>query len=78
MIVTEIGTIGASIFALIQLARFEAYLLFDNDTYWAMAKMVRRLVFLFPDGTKIYSSGPGISSHIPAFQMSRLYFILTD
>ena len=40
MICTEIAIFGMSIFVFVQLSKFEEYLLFDNDTYWNMAKMV--------------------------------------
>nr|XP_002131857.1 uncharacterized protein LOC100180589 [Ciona intestinalis] len=40
MIFTELATIGGSIYVFVQLANIDQYLLFDNDTYWNMAKMV--------------------------------------
>ncbi|XP_076807664.1 uncharacterized protein LOC143450829 [Clavelina lepadiformis] len=40
MIFTELAFIGISIFVFVQLAHIEEYLLFDNDTYWNMARMV--------------------------------------
>uniref|UniRef100_H2ZHQ7 Tetraspanin n=1 Tax=Ciona savignyi TaxID=51511 RepID=H2ZHQ7_CIOSA len=40
MIFTELATFGASIYIFVQLAYIDQYLLFDNDTYWNMAKMV--------------------------------------
>lgn len=41
MVIIEIATFAGSIFVFIQLAYIDQYLLFDNDTYWNLAKMVR-------------------------------------
>ena len=40
MTCTEIAAFALSILIFVQLSKFEEYLLFDNDTYWNMAKMV--------------------------------------
>jgi len=40
LVITEISVFAGSIFAFILLARFEEYLLFDNETYVTIARMV--------------------------------------
>ncbi|XP_039250033.1 uncharacterized protein LOC120327744 isoform X2 [Styela clava] len=40
MTVISIGTLGGSVFIFIQLAYIDQFLLFDNSTYWNLAKMV--------------------------------------
>ncbi|XP_039250032.1 uncharacterized protein LOC120327744 isoform X1 [Styela clava] len=40
MTVISIGTLGGSVFIFIQLAYIDQFLLFDNSTYWNLAKML--------------------------------------
>lgn len=47
MIVVAIGTFAGSVFIFIQLAYIDQFLLFDNSTYWNLAKMVSVIYKLF-------------------------------